>query len=59
VLGVFQTYRVCAILKLKSADRTAREKAQGKKMAWACYLLNEFLQDYIEAQNYGRDFHYS
>jgi hypothetical protein len=28
-------------------------------MAWAHYILNEFIDDFLDAQNLGKDFHYS
>jgi hypothetical protein len=28
-------------------------------MEWDRYLLNEFIDDFLDAQNFGKEFHYS
>jgi hypothetical protein len=53
---------------LKSVTRTnvqlesslfAERCVAGVQMAWACYLLNEFVDDCLEAQDFDKEFHYS
>jgi hypothetical protein len=28
-------------------------------MAWARYVMNKFIDDFLDAQNSGKEFHYS
>lgn len=37
----------------------AQRCTQVIQMCWAQYLMNEFIQDCIEAQDLGKEFHYS
>jgi hypothetical protein len=28
-------------------------------MVWGCYILNEFIEDFLDSKNLGKEFHYS
>jgi hypothetical protein len=53
----------CAIVQRRNAHSGSSsllsDVSQVSKWLWACYILNKFIDDFMDAQNLEKYFHYS